>query len=149
MSFSLLLGSVALATEITCPSEESLAGEFETEVQKGFTPSKLRIRKISEPSSYSVTLDSYWAPKPFDDGSLGTVGNFKGDPMALKPWSCTGFVEIRLEESNQEQSAPACSLRLRFTDASRVEVTALGQCDHFHGNLATPAGSYLRRRHEL
>jgi len=139
--------SAALATSVSCPTQNSLAGEYETAVEKGFMPNKLLLRSNSDDSGYSVELNSYWAPKPFDDGTLGTVGNFNGELIVPQPWSCVALLEVReTVNASDESNAMVCVLLLRFIGASTVEVSALGQCEYFQGNRATPAGSYRRRR---
>ena len=140
----LLSSPLALAKSISCSEQGSLGGDYETEVAKGFTPNKLTIRRASDGSSYLVTLDSHWAPKAFDDGTLGTVGNFKGELIVPPPWSCVALVEIREKDDAEGLNGPTCFLLLRFVDASKVEVSTLGHCEYFHGDRATPAGTYLR-----
>lgn len=140
----LSLAQMAAATVVTCPAPSELAGTYETAAAKGFTPNKLVVRRISG-DAYSAALTSYWAPKPNDDGTLGTVGSFEGRLEILEPWSCVALLRV-VEESKDKDSNPiACFLLFRFLGHSSIEVSSLGQCDYFHGQRAAPAGSYNRR----
>jgi hypothetical protein len=140
----LSLSRMAAAMVVTCPSPSELAGTYETAVAKGFTPNKLVVRRVSN-DEYSIALDSYWASKPNDDGSLGTVGSFEGKLELLAPWSCVAVLKVIEQGSKDSESNPTrCFLLLRFAGASSIEVSLLGQCDYFHGHRATPAGSYNR-----
>lgn len=147
MVLALLLATVAqasVATTVTCPAQDSLAGEYETAAAQGFTPNKL-IVSASSRASYSVALRTYWTPKPFDNGAQGTVGEFSGELVVPHPWSCVAFLEILDKGKSEETNPVACFLLLRFVDTSSVNVSALGQCEYFHGHRAKPAGSYKRR----
>jgi hypothetical protein len=146
IALALLLAAfahVSVAATVTCPAQDSLAGEYETASVQGFTPNKL-IFSASPRASYSIALRSYWAPKPFDNGAHGTVGDFNGELVIPHPWSCVAFLEILDENKSEEANPVSCFLLLRFVDAS-INVSTLGQCEYFHGHQATPAGSYKRR----
>ncbi|MBB6092357.1 hypothetical protein HNQ60_001203 [Povalibacter uvarum] len=138
------VAQVSVATTVTCPAQESLAGEYEAAAAPGFTSNKL-IVSASSRASYSIALSSYWAPKPFDDGAQGTVGDFSGELVVPHPWSCVAFLEVSDKGKSDETTPVACFLLLRFVDTSSINVSTLGQCEYFHGHRATPAGSYKRR----
>jgi hypothetical protein len=141
----LSLARVAAATVVTCPAPSELAETYETIAAHGFTPNKIVVQPISG-DAYSVALNSYWAPKPDDDGTLGTIGSFVGKLEILEPWSCVALLEVIEQGSNVNESNPiVCFLLFRFIGATSIEVAALGRCGHFHGRRATPAGTYNRR----
>ena len=137
------LAQMAAATVVSCPAASELAGTYETVAAKGFAPNKLSVHRLNG-DAYSVALDSYWAPKPNDDGTLGTMGSFKGKLEILEPWSCVALLKVIEQGSNDTEANPiACFLLFRFVGPASIEVAALGRCDYFHGHRATPAGTYI------
>jgi hypothetical protein len=148
--FFFVFQSGAFATEVACTSEDSLAGSFATQAAKGFQPNTLRIQKAQNKNFYQFSLTSHWAPKPFDDGTLGTIGNFDGGIAIPQPWSCVGVVTVKAQEEPEGGYGALCILLLRFVSSSRIEVTSFGYCEVFHGHRADPDGTYTRvAEHEL
>ncbi len=129
------LPGTTMATTITCPSPQKLTGTFITSVEKGFTPNRLAL-KVVHGGSYQLSLTSYWAPVPHDDGTRGTIGEFEGNLLLPKPWRCVASF------STQDND---CHLLLRFVGNQTVFVESSGQCEIYHGANAYPQGRYTKQ----
>jgi hypothetical protein len=143
-----LLFNSAHAATTTCPSPNDLVGVYKTVVSPGYEPNTLTVSLGDRANEYQVQLTSYWAPKPYDDGAFGTIGEFSGQLALPKSWSCVALLEVR-ETNTAEGAIPVtCGLAFRFVGADPVTVYVepLGQCGYFHGANASPAGRYVRQK---
>ncbi|MGE3891541.1 MAG: hypothetical protein AB7F79_08070 [Steroidobacteraceae bacterium] len=136
----LFLSSLCQATTVTCPEGDKLVGTYKTNAARGFIPNSLII-SANAVSELTAHLTSYWAPKPFDNGERGTMGDFDGKLLVPHPWSCVAFL-VNKAEAKTDELAPMCVLVLRFIGSKGIDVMGIGQCEYFHGPRAYPGGFY-------
>lgn len=128
----LLFPAIAGAATVTCPESADLAGAFVATAAPGFTPNRLVLQFIKD-DTYQLSLTTYWAPVPHDNGTRGTIGDFEGKVFLPKPWSCVALF------SRPEND---CHLILRFRGKQTVYVESRGRCELYHGANAYPQGRY-------
>ena len=131
----LLLPAVTGATTIACPESGNLSGTFVTTVTPGFTPNRLVLQSAKD-RTYRMSLTTYWAPVPHDDGTRGTIGEFEGELFLPRPWSCVALFS---------RSENDCHLILRFSGQRTLYVESRGQCEQYHGANAYPQGRYEKQ----
>ena len=125
----------AMAGTVNCPAPSQLSGTFITAAENGYEPNRLLLTP-SKKKTYQASLRSYWSPVPNDDGSRGAIGEFEGELILLKPWSCVAIF------SRPEND---CHLILRFVGNRTVYVDTVGQCQMYHGVNAYPQGQYEKQ----
>jgi hypothetical protein len=141
LGFLLLVASTCGAATLPCGPASSFEGTYRTVATPGYHPNTLKL--INRGAAWHMNLSSYWAPAPNDDGQRGTVGNFEGEAVAIWPWRCVALFEL-VEKSEDEPINVTCILLLIFEGRKQVNIETRGQCDFFHGHLATPVGTYIK-----
>ena len=97
-----------------------------------------------------LQLKSTWASRPSDNGEHETIGDFEGELIIPKPWSCVALFSVEDEPKSADVPfGPACFFVLRFVGPDRIHLVQLGDCEYFHGQRAYPGGGYWKVRERL
>jgi hypothetical protein len=136
-----LFGMPCLAAQVSCGNPGSMVGTYKAFAEEGYAPNVLRLSY--EGGKWHMELTSYWAPVPDDDGTRGTIGDFRGVLKVPFPWECEAILDMT-EKDSDGVLVVSCVLTLTFDGPREVHIGGEGDCELFHGHRAVPWGTYKK-----
>jgi hypothetical protein len=130
LNFLFCLGVLPIVSANSECLSQSWVGTYSINKGIGYLPSTLKIQNNPKDNSLLFNLESYWSPKPLDDGSSTTQAIYMG---SFKTNSCIARYQSLEDE---------CTLTFRL-NVNKIEITTSGNCYNI-GHNANPDGVYIK-----